>query len=55
MTAVIFAASAILSYVSIRFETLANSGVIERLADFFFMVGLAALTGIALLFAYEVI
>lgn len=55
VTAVIFAASAILSYVSIRFETVANSGVIERLADFFFMVGLAALTGIALLFAYEVI
>jgi hypothetical protein len=37
-------------------ETVPNSnGVIERLADFCFMLGLAALTGIALLFAYEVI
>jgi hypothetical protein len=56
LTAIIFAASAILSYVSIRMETMPNSnGVIERLADFCFMLGLAALTGIALLFAYEVI
>ena len=53
VTAVIFAASAILSYVSIRMET--PNGVLERLADFCFMLGLAALTGIALLFAYEVI
>jgi hypothetical protein len=56
LTAIIFAASAILSYLSIRVETLANSaGLMERLADFFFMLGLAALTGIAVLFAYEVI
>jgi hypothetical protein len=56
LTAIIFAASAILSYISIRVETATNSaGVLERLADFCFMLGLAALTGIALLFAYEVI
>ena len=55
VTAIIFAASAILSYFSIRMETPNSNGVLERLADFCFMVGLAALTGIALLFAYEVI
>ena len=56
LTAIIFAASAILSYVALRVESLASSaGIIERLADFCFMLGLAALTGIALLFAYEVI
>lgn len=56
VTAIIFAASAVLSYVAIRVESVANSAaVIERLADACFMVGLAALTGIALLFAYEVI
>ena len=55
VTAVIFAASSILSYVSIRVETPNSNGVLERLADFCFMLGLAALTGIALLFAYEVI
>jgi hypothetical protein len=55
VTAIIFAASAILSYVSIRMETPNSNGVLERLADFCFMLGLAALTGIALLFAYEVI
>lgn len=56
LTAIIFSTSSILSYISIRLETTSNSGgVLERLADFCFMVGLAALTGIALLFAYEVI
>jgi hypothetical protein len=56
VTAIIFSTSAILSYVSIRMETMPNSkGVLERLADFCFMLGLAALTGIAVLFAYEVI
>jgi hypothetical protein len=56
LTAIVFAASAILSYLSIRVETFANSaGLIERLADFCFMLGLAALTAIAVLFAYEVI
>lgn len=56
VTAIIFAASSILSYVAIRVEAMANSaGVIERFADICFMVGLAALTGTAVLFAYEVI
>ena len=56
LTAIIFATSAILSYIALRVEALANSaGVLERLADFCFMLGLAALTGIAVLFAYEVI
>jgi hypothetical protein len=56
LTAIIFAASAILSYISIRLDPVTYpGGALERLADFCFMLGLAALTAIALLFAYEVI
>jgi hypothetical protein len=56
IAALTFLVSAILSYVSLRFEPEMRLGLyLERIADTFFMAGLIALTVIALLFAYEVI
>jgi hypothetical protein len=56
LTAVLFLASAILSYASLRLDPDSRTGKrLERLADILFMTGLVALTVISLLFAYEVI
>ena len=56
LTAVIFLASALASYLSIRFsDRVRLSGRIEQIADLVFLVGLVAITLVATLFAYEVI
>ncbi|CCE10706.1 putative membrane protein [Bradyrhizobium sp. STM 3843] len=56
LTAVIFLASALASYLSIRFsERPRVSARIERIADLIFLVGLVGITLVATLFAYEVI
>jgi hypothetical protein len=53
---VIFLASAFCSYMALRWRIATRvSGVLERIADGCFMLGLMVLTGITLLFAYEVI
>jgi hypothetical protein len=56
IAALLFLTSAISSYISLRLEP---DGValatFERVADIAFMIGLVALTIVALLFAYEVI
>jgi hypothetical protein len=54
--AVLFMLSASLSYLSIRSsQSKALSGRLEAIADIIFMVGLAAISVISLLFAYELI
>jgi hypothetical protein len=56
MAGVVFLISAFCSYMALRFRSLAHlSTILERVADGCFMLGLFALTGIILLFAYEVI
>ncbi len=56
IAALIFLVSAGASYTSLRLEPEVRHVVtLERIADIFFMVGLVALTLVALLFAYEVI
>jgi hypothetical protein len=56
LTAVIFLASALASYLSIRFsERPRVSARIEQIADIIFLVGLIGITLVATLFAYEVI
>lgn len=56
LAAVLFLASAIFSYASLRLAPESRAGeVLERMADIIFMTGLVALTVISLLFAYEVI
>jgi hypothetical protein len=56
LTAVIFLASALASYLSIRFsERPKVSARIEQIADLIFLVGLVGITLVATLFAYEVI
>jgi hypothetical protein len=56
LTAVIFLASALASYLSIRFSArLELSARIEQIADLIFLVGLVGITLVATLFAYEVI
>jgi hypothetical protein len=56
LAALIFLASAFLSYTSLRLdEGSVMSGRLEKSADGCFMAGLAALTLITTLFAYEVI
>ena len=56
LAALVFLLSAGLSYVALRLEPQSRSVVVcERLADGLFMLGLAGLSGITLLFAYEVI
>ena len=52
----IFLLSALCAYLALRFQSLAPaSSLLERIADGCFMLGLISLTGITLLFAYEVI
>lgn len=53
---IIFLASAVCSYLALRFEDReAMSARLERIADTCFMAGLLALTIVTMLFAYEVI
>lgn len=55
-TAVVFLVSAFTSYLSIRSDPEApRAALYEAIADIFFVIGLAALTLITLLFAYELI
>jgi hypothetical protein len=56
MAAVTFLASALTSYLSIRFSDRTRlSFPIERMADVIFLFGLIGITLVATLFAYEVI
>ena len=56
LTALVFLASTVLSYVSLRVgPESALDHRLERIADILFMAGLFALTAITLMFAYEVI
>lgn len=56
LAALIFLASAMCSYMALRFEDReAVSARLERIADGCFMAGLLALTIVTMLFAYEVI
>jgi len=56
LSAVIFLASALCSYMALRFETMERtSATLERIADNCFMAGLFAITVVTMLFAYEVI
>ena len=56
MAAVTFLASALTSYLSIRFSDQTRlSSQIERMADVIFLFGLIGITLVATLFAYEVI
>jgi hypothetical protein len=56
MAAVTFLASALTSYLSIRFSDRTNLSLqIERMADAIFLCGLIGITLVATLFAYEVI
>jgi hypothetical protein len=56
MAAITFLASALTSYLSIRYSNRTKlSFQIERMADVIFLFGLIAITLVATLFAYEVI
>lgn len=56
LTAVTFLASALASYLSIRYSDRPRlSARIEQIADLIFLVGLVGITLVATLFAYEVI
>lgn len=56
LASLLFLVSAIASYISLRHsDRPAMSARFELIADQFFLVGLVAIAGIALLFAYEVI
>ena len=56
LVAVTFLASAMTSYLSIRWSDRAQLSIrIERLADVIFLCGLVCITLVATLFAYEVI
>jgi hypothetical protein len=56
IVAVLFLLSAILSYLSTRLEARPRiSRFAEQVADNFFLLGLMGITGVAFLFAYEVI
>lgn len=51
-----FLVSAVTSYLSIRYcHRIRFSKGLERVADYFFLLGLLAITAIGLLFAYEAI
>jgi hypothetical protein len=53
---VVFLVSAIASYLSLRMESSPRlSSIAEQVADWFLMIGLVGITGIALFFAYELI
>lgn len=56
IVAILFLLSAILSYLSTRLEARSRlSRFLEQVADNLFLLGLVGITGVALLFAYEVI
>jgi hypothetical protein len=56
LTAVTFLASALASYLSIRYSDRPRlSARIEQIADLIFLMGLVGITLVATLFAYEVI
>lgn len=56
LTAILFLASAIASYLSIRLEAESDLALrLERCADISFVLGLISLSVIAILFAYETI
>ncbi|MBT1517186.1 hypothetical protein KIP88_43375 [Bradyrhizobium sp. SRL28] len=56
LVAVMFLASAMASYLSIRWSYRAQLSIrIERLADIIFLCGLVSITLVATLFAYQVI
>lgn len=56
IAAALFLLSAVTSYLSMRIESRPGTSlVLERVADGFFIVGLIAISGIALFFAYEMI
>jgi len=56
LVSVVFLASALSSYLSIRYAKLQRmSARIERIADIVFLAGLVGITVVATLFAYEVI
>ena len=56
LAAVTFLASALASYLSIRFAEQSGRSIrLERLADLIFLCGLVGITLVATLFAYEVI
>jgi hypothetical protein len=56
LVAVTFLASALTSYLSIRYADQARlSARIERIADVIFLCGLVGITMVTILFAYEVI
>lgn len=56
LVAVAFLASALTSYLSIRYADQARfSARIERIADVIFLCGLVGITMVTILFAYEVI
>ena len=56
IAAVTFLASALASYLSVRFAEQSGRSIrLERLADLIFLCGLVGITLVATLFAYEVI
>ncbi len=56
LTALVFAGSALLAYLAIRIpDPERGSTLLERMADFLFIIGLLGLIVVAMLFAYEVI
>jgi len=56
LTALVFVGSALLAYLAIRIpDPERGSAVLERMADFLFIIGLLGLILVAMLFAYEVI
>jgi hypothetical protein len=56
LVAITFLASALASYLSIRYSNRPKLSVrIEQIADLIFLVGLVGITLVATLFAYEVI
>ena len=56
LVAITFLASALASYLSIRYSNRPKLSVrIEQIADLIFLVGLVGITLVAILFAYEVI
>lgn len=55
INSVIFLCSAILAYLSLRSKQQKPDCRYEALADLLFIIGLAVMTGITLLFAYEML
>lgn len=55
ITALVFLVSAFTSYISMRSGEESSAALLERIADWCFIVGLIGLATISLLFAYETI